>query len=116
MQNFRALGAPPPDPRTSGCWGLCPQTPGTWGLLPRPHWLPAAGGSAPTHSLHHSEFLATRLITPNKEIEIYRRIALGWQGFGRANSVLTCKPPILSLKHKVYNQCILSVMTYGSET
>ena len=26
-QNFRALGAPPPDPRASGGWGLCPQTP-----------------------------------------------------------------------------------------
>ena len=27
MQNFRALGALPPDPRASGGWGLCPQTP-----------------------------------------------------------------------------------------
>ena len=27
MQNFRALGAPPPDPRASGGWGLRPQTP-----------------------------------------------------------------------------------------
>ena len=27
MQNFRALGAPPPDPRASGGWGLCPQAP-----------------------------------------------------------------------------------------
>ena len=27
MQNFRALGAPPPDPRASGGWGICPQTP-----------------------------------------------------------------------------------------
>ena len=27
MQNFRALGAPPPDPRASGGWGRCPQTP-----------------------------------------------------------------------------------------
>ena len=24
MQNFRALGAPPPDPRASGGWELCP--------------------------------------------------------------------------------------------
>ena len=37
MQNFRALGAPPPDPRASGGWGLCPQTPGP----------PVAGGGAP---------------------------------------------------------------------
>ena len=27
MQNFRALGAPPPGPRASGGWGLCPRTP-----------------------------------------------------------------------------------------
>ena len=27
MQNFRALGAPPQDPRASCGWGLCPQTP-----------------------------------------------------------------------------------------
>ena len=27
MQNFRALGAPPPHPRASGGWWLCPQTP-----------------------------------------------------------------------------------------
>ena len=40
MQNFQALGAPPPDPRASGGWGLRPQTPQT----------------AP-----HSEILAARL-------------------------------------------------------
>ena len=27
MQNFRGLGAPPPDPRASSGWGLRPQTP-----------------------------------------------------------------------------------------
>ena len=27
MQNLRALGAPPPNPRASGGWGLCFQTP-----------------------------------------------------------------------------------------
>ena len=58
MQNFRALGAPPPDPRASGGWGLCPQTTlasggiglrfGLIGLhWPLAHWPPAAGGSAP---------------------------------------------------------------------
>ena len=33
MQNFQALGAPPPDPRAYGGWGLCPQTPNSlWQL------------------------------------------------------------------------------------
>ena len=50
MQNFRALGAPPPHPRASGGWGLCPQTPSLQRLgasPPDPHWPSAAGGSAP---------------------------------------------------------------------
>ena len=50
MQNFRALGAPPPHPRASGGWGLCPQTPSLRRLgaePPDPHWPPAAGGGAP---------------------------------------------------------------------
>ena len=29
MQNLRPLGAPPPNPRASGGWGLIPQTPKT---------------------------------------------------------------------------------------
>ena len=66
MQNFRALGAPPPDPRASGGWGLCPQTPSLRQLgasPPDPHWPPAAGGSAPRPPKQppHCEFLATRL-------------------------------------------------------
>ena len=36
-------------------------------------------------------------------IKIQRRIAIGWQAFGRANSVLTRKLPI-SFKRKVYYQ------------
>ena len=50
MQNFWALGAPPPDPRASSGWGLCLQTPSLrWlgALPPDPHWPLAAGGSAP---------------------------------------------------------------------
>ena len=49
-QNFRALGALPPQPRASGGLGLRPQTPSFRRLrtsLPDPYFLPAAGGSAP---------------------------------------------------------------------
>ena len=45
MQNFQALGAPPPDSRASGGWRLCPQTPSRrrlGALPPDPHWPPAA--------------------------------------------------------------------------
>ena len=66
MQNFRALGAPPPDPRSSGGKGLYPQTPSLWqqgASPPDPHWPPVAGGSAPRPPKQppHCEFLATRL-------------------------------------------------------
>ena len=66
MQNFRALEAPPPDPRASGGWGLCPQTSSLRQLEappPDPHWPLAAGGSAPRppKQLPHCEFLTTRL-------------------------------------------------------
>ena len=50
MQNFRALGAPAPDPRASGGWRLCPQTPSLRQLgasPPDPHWPPAAGAPPP---------------------------------------------------------------------
>ena len=37
MQNFQALGTPPPDPRVSSGWGLCPQTPNSlWRLGAQP--------------------------------------------------------------------------------
>ena len=54
MQNFRALGAQPPDPRASGGWGLCPQTPSLRRL--------GASPPDPQNSPPHCEFLATRLI------------------------------------------------------
>ena len=48
MQNFRALEAPPPDPRASGSWGLCPRPPASsvWGLLPQtPKTVPPIANS-----------------------------------------------------------------------
>ena len=37
MQNFQALGAPPPDPRASSTGGFAPkpQVSGSWGLRPK---------------------------------------------------------------------------------
>ena len=53
MQNFRALGALPPNAQQLGA------------SPPDPHWPPAAGGSAPRPPKQpppHCEFLATRLV------------------------------------------------------
>ncbi|KAG1669363.1 putative uncharacterized transposon-derived protein F52C9.6 [Nymphon striatum] len=49
------------------------------------------------------------------EPEVRRRVALGWLAFGRLNNVWSSKLP-LCLKRKVYDQCVLSVLTYGSDT
>ena len=50
MQNFRVLGAPPPDPRASGGWGLCTQTTSHQrleALPPDPYYPPEPEGSTP---------------------------------------------------------------------
>ena len=49
------------------------------------------------------------------EKEVKRRIALGWAAFNKYGDFMKSKLP-LCLKRKVYNQCILPVITYGSET
>ncbi|XP_047037261.1 uncharacterized protein LOC124642702, partial [Helicoverpa zea] len=51
----------------------------------------------------------------NFEDEVNRRIQLGWAAFGKLRRVLTSSIP-QCLKTKVFNQCVLPVMTYGAET
>ena len=51
----------------------------------------------------------------DKSDEIKRRIAAGWGAFGQNRYVLKSNMP-LSLKRKVYNQCIQAAMTYGCQT
>ena len=52
----------------------------------------------------------------SQETEIKRRIALGWQAFSRAKMIFNSKKMYLINKRKVYNQCILPTVTYGTET
>ncbi len=52
---------------------------------------------------------------PAYEKEMRGRIGMGWSAFGKQNLVMNSNLP-LSLKRKVYNQCILPVPTYGAET
>ena len=51
----------------------------------------------------------------NQDPEIRRRIKAGWQAFGRYSNIMKGNLPIC-LKRKVYNQCILPAISYGSET
>ncbi|XP_063539716.1 uncharacterized protein LOC134748833 [Cydia strobilella] len=51
----------------------------------------------------------------NFEKEVTRRIRLGWAAFGKLHSIFSSKLP-QCLKSKVFDQCVLPVMTYGSET
>ena len=52
---------------------------------------------------------------PGHESEIKRRISLGWRAFGKQIDIMKSKLP-LSLKRKVFNQQVLPVLTYGSES
>ena len=66
MQNFRVLGAPPPDPVPPAAGGFAPKPPasGSWGLRPQtPIGLRRLGALPPDppNSPPHCEFLATRL-------------------------------------------------------
>ena len=55
------------------------------------------------------------LMETDIESEVNRRIQAGWKSFHDHKTVLKANIP-LSLKRKLYNQCILPTMTYGSET
>jgi hypothetical protein len=47
--------------------------------------------------------------------KVNRRIQLGWAAFGNLRRVFSSSIP-QSLKIKVFNQCVLPVMTYRAET
>ncbi|CAH2236091.1 jg4788 [Pararge aegeria aegeria] len=49
------------------------------------------------------------------EKEVNRRIQLGWAAFGKLRNIFSSKIP-QCLKTKVFEQCVLPVLTYGSET
>ncbi|XP_046976516.1 uncharacterized protein LOC124542632 [Vanessa cardui] len=51
----------------------------------------------------------------NLEDEVNKRIQLGWAAFGKLRRIFTSSIP-QCLKTKVFNQCVLPVMTYGAET
>ena len=49
------------------------------------------------------------------DIELSRRITAGWMAFWKYKDVLKSELPIC-MKRKIFNQCILPVLTYGCET
>ena len=66
--------------------------------------------------VHEYNYLGQIIHTePSHEKEIRRRISLGWAAFNKYGDVMKSKLPVC-LKRKVYNQCVLPVLTYGSET
>jgi hypothetical protein len=47
--------------------------------------------------------------------DVNRRIQLGWAAFGKLRNIFSAHLP-QCLKTKVFNSCVLPVMTYGTET
>ena len=48
--------------------------------------------------------------------EINKRIALGWAAFGKVENIMKSRKSSMKIKRRLFNECILPVMTYGSET
>ena len=47
--------------------------------------------------------------------EILNRSKLGWRRFGKLNTAFNSNMPFC-LKRKLFDQCVLPVLTYGCET
>lgn len=56
-----------------------------------------------------------RINKDNQTHELARRIGLTWAAFGNLRHIFKTDIPIC-LKRKVFNQCVLPVLTYGAET
>ena len=74
-------------------------------------------GDVELEEVNHYVYLGQRIeMDPSKEKEVKRRIALGWQAFGRASMLFKDRQVPIIHKRKIYNQCILPAVTYGAET
>ena len=56
-----------------------------------------------------------RMGKSNFQREVTRRIQLGWAAFGKLQKIFSSSIP-QCLKSKIFNQCVLPVLTYGAET
>ncbi len=52
---------------------------------------------------------------PAHDKEIKKKMGVGWSAFGKLYDIMTGSLP-LYLKGKVYNHCVLPILTYGLET
>ena len=78
--------------------------------------IPVHVGTQEVEKVNDYVYLGQLVTMKNdKSDEIKRRIAAGWGAFGQYRDILKSKMP-LSLKRKVYNQCIQAAMTYGCQT
>ena len=78
--------------------------------------VPVQVGTQEVEKVDNYVYLGQLITMENdKSDEIKRRIAAGWGAFGQYRDILKSKMP-LSLKKKVYNQCIQAALTYGCQT
>ena len=73
-------------------------------------------GNTEIEKVDHYIYLGQQMrMDHNQMDEVKRRTRAGWHAFGNLNDIMRSKMPIC-LKRKVFNQCVLPAMTYGSET
>lgn len=67
--------------------------------------------------VEHYIYLGQKITTTKDRMneEISRRIKMSWIAFGKLKDCFTSEIPN-TLKRKLYDQCILPVLTYGAET
>jgi len=52
----------------------------------------------------------------NQSSEITRRIGISWAAFGRLGFILKSNEFPINLKRRVFDACVMPVLTYGLET
>ena len=79
--------------------------------------VPVVVGNDTLEVVDHYTYLGqiVQLGRSNFEKEVARRIQLGWAAFGKLRDIFSSRIP-QCLKTRVFNQCVLPVITYGSET
>ena len=69
-----------------------------------------------TEKVTNYKYLGQTIAMENRRKQVSIRIKAGWSVFGKNREIFLDRHLPMSLKRKVFNQCVLPAMTYGSQT
>jgi hypothetical protein len=75
-------------------------------------------GDEQIDGVSHYVYLGRKMTTRRKGVmeEVKRRVQLGWYAFGKIKRYLKGTDILRENRARLFNQCIVPVLTYGSET